>query len=166
MAYGPGFEELIDSHFVHIIRDTFSRDETLNLTIYGEDEDDLLNEFRKPQHGIESWGLFTSPDPNKVSEVSYAHYWKIGMENSWFGTDFSRLFISRDYTPSSWLGSDALGVARCIYGFLKDEGYVVLINSGIDTEPFGRMFNVREDIVDNLERFTMLKYEDVKVFQK
>lgn len=151
-------QELNWDHVAHIIRDVFNpKDSVISFS----DDFDIINTLRKPEHSVESWGLYSS---GTIVEHTYARYWRYALDDTHFGYDFCPLFISIDYTPIIY-GPSEDGLHK-IRKLMKDDGYVFLVNPGDWAEGIEYEFKVRDDLVKEIKSYYMFQEDKVLVLQK
>lgn len=146
-------------YFAHAIKDVF--DPPDSVIVYGEDHS-LLPILSSSEFGIECWGLFTNPEIESQDRI---YNWFIGVDGTHFGLDFCKLFISVGYDPAL-LSVTSTHSALGVLDLMVDGGKVLAINSGEWSSELPKLFYRRIDLERELKRFSMLKDQDVKVYEK
>lgn len=147
------------NYIAHIIKDVFGLEGT--VLHYGEDTT-LASILNGSEFGVETWGLYTNYY-NQLFIPNF-HHWDIGLNNSYFGHDFCNLFLSFNYHPAVIArptGERALSIAR----LLKKNGLIVLVNAGNWADDLNSVFGVRQDLINQIQRFSAFKNANVRVFQ-
>lgn len=163
MAYGRGFEALKYDHFSHILRDVLGVRDGVRAIVYGEDTD-LMETMRRPEHGIETWMLYTS-DAVEI-EHEQAFYWEIGINGAYFGEDFCDLFVMYDYAPVFYEGVTDLQALRYIYNLMATDGLGIFVNSSMKVEKIHGRFRLETGIADQMKQYGLLYDQNVVVVRK
>lgn len=148
-----------DNYLAHIIRDLFP---VHSATICYGILDSLTEELRKPVHGI---GAFLLHSENNVnSELDYKKYWEIGINGCHFTDQFCDLFISVDYDPVLNT-SNYDYIAAQLKNLVKLNGFIFLINHGLWGSSLDKYFLLRDDLVKEAKKYSMLKNEKVYIYE-
>lgn len=147
--------QLNNSYAAHIIRDIFAP--TDRVVCYSATYD-LVKELRKPEHGIEAWHLYTGDE----TESDISRRWNIETDDTFFGLNFCKLFISIDYDP---LVTRQYDVAVSVDRFMASKGYVFLVNPGEWASKLIELYPPRYDLVHDIKSYSMFKDESVVVLQ-
>lgn len=158
-------EAIITPHIAHIIRDVFKIDKHSNVVCF-QGDDKLLYELRKPEHGIEAWGLHhegTPLDPPRAGGLS--RYWEIGYNDSHYGREFCDLFISLDYLTAH--PDLTIQTVVTLWKLMKPQGLILLTNPTLNDANFQwGNFHIRQDLIDELRSYTLFaKKKNVLVLQ-
>lgn len=153
MAEGRRSEALI----AHMIRDVFGRPKTC---IYYGESGALVELLNGLEHGIQTFQLYTNPDIS----IKEAHHWEVAINDSFYGYDYCELFISCNYNPTVMYGSPT-DVAIQLSRLMKHNGLVFLVNPGAWADDLHGFMPSRQDLVDELKSYHLLKDQNVKVYQ-
>lgn len=148
-----------NNYLGHIIRDLFP---IHSVTICYGLLDDLVEELHKPLHGIGALLLHSENDIE--SELDYKKYWNIELNDCYFSNNFCELFISLNYNPS-FTKNDYSFVAVNIKKLMKLNGFVFLVNPGLWASSMSEYFLLREDLVKEAKRFSILKNEEIYIYE-
>jgi hypothetical protein len=162
---------MIYDHLVHIVRDIFPNKE--NIIYYGEDVA-FLETLHSPEHGLGAFLLHSNPEDDwslskqtsKLKTVNKAMCkgWVIEFNDSFFGEDFCDLFISFSYSP--WMLHENYSfVALNIKKLLKPNGLIFAVDPGDWSMCLGDHMTLREDLVKEVKRYSLLKNKEVFVYE-
>lgn len=148
-----------NNYLGHIIRDLFP---IHSVTICYGLLDDLVEELRKPLHGI---GAFLLHSENDIeSELDYKKYWNIELNDCSFSNNFCELFVSINYNPS-FVNNDYLFMALNIKKLMKFKGIIFLVNPGLWASYMSHFFLLREDLIQEAKRFSILKDQEIYIYE-
>lgn len=152
-------EESQRNNFIgHIIKDVF--DPVSPAIVYGTSYG-LIDTLRGPEFGVETWGLVSSQPP----EHNSAFLWESTVNDSHFGRDFANLFVSLDYHYDVQ-GHFVDATALHIYHLMKDDGMILTVNPGNWAERLAVVLDRRQDIANEIKRYSIFAGQDVRVYQK
>lgn len=166
MAYPEEFRDLENEHLAHIIRDTFVLPEPKWVIVYDEDPS-LMRVLAKPEHGFEGWMLYTSEDENLEID-DRAHYWEVGINDSFFGHNRCNLFLWMGYDPSlqPQVLNNPAKLVKAIYDLMAEGGCVLLTGVSTALLDMAGKFYRDSEIEDRLSRFSYFHDEDFGVLRK
>lgn len=162
---------MIYDHFAHIIRDLFPGRE--NVIYYGEDIN-FLETFHKPEHCIGAYLVHSNPEDNwslsgekrklKNVDPDMCKGWAIEFNDAFFGHDFCDLLFSVNYEP--WMLHQNFDfVAENIKKLMNKNGIVFVINPGNWATSLNKFFTLREDLITEAKRFSLIKNETVLIYE-
>lgn len=162
---------MIYDHFAHIIRDLFP--DKKNIIYYGEDTK-FLEVFHKPEHGLGVFLVHSNPeddwslsDQKKNLELEYQDMckaWVIEFNDSFFGDSYCDLLFSINYEP--WmLYKNFDFVAENIKKLMNKNGIIFAINPGDWATSLDKFFVLREDLITEAKRFSLIKNETILVYE-
>jgi len=151
------------SFIAHTVRDVFPK--PISPIIYGNDAS-CLDVFWSPQH---SMGLNIIYSDNFEIYPAKEHYgnvfpWALDQGGTTYGPGYCDLFMSFDYTPAKSEGRE-VEMAREIHKLMKRGGFIFLSNPGPWADVFYGRLNLRQDLVDEIKRYSMFKNEKVFVYE-
>lgn len=149
----------MNNHFLaHIIRDIFKEKA---FTVYYGLDISFIETLRTSEHGI---GVFHLHSEDKVEFLDDSIYWNAELNDCSFSSDVCDLFISIDYHPN--IGSEYHGnYLSSIERIIKPGGYILLINPMKTFYDISDNFIVRNDLVKECKRYSLLRDAEVIVYE-
>lgn len=161
---------MFSDFLVHIIRDLFSNH---NTPIYYGEDIFFLKTLRKPEHGVgafllhsncnNGWNLLEDNNQYEISS-DLCKGWAIELNDTFFGEDYCDLFMSINYNP--WLFyRNYQFIAENLSKFMKKNGLVFLVNPGDWSAALGDKMKLREDLIIEAKRFSLLSNQRVIIYE-
>jgi hypothetical protein len=146
-------------HVAHIIRDVFRPEDS--VICYGKDEAlALKSTLRSPEHGTEAFTLHSEKN------TSSGRMWNLPFDNSHFGFNYCKLFISLGYAPSIDLETGATNMALRIASLMKPGGLILLLNPAIEYTVLIDMLTRRQDLEKKMKSYSEFMDQKVVVLER
>lgn len=148
-----------NTYIAHIIRDIFP---IHSASMYYGVNKSFADTLNTSEHGIGSLNFYSSQET--VPNLENFTPWNTENSRLHIGDNFFDLFISIQYNPK--VDEDSCAVFGSeIKRVLKKNALLLVINCDKISKCFENMFTKRKDIIKEVKRYSILKEENVLVYE-